>query len=80
MPLSEVPGKLNAASFCHATGMALNTGVCVVPHVMVKLLFEISKKVCAPDITITRAVLVETLGQTMVSVPSFAVVEVSTYG
>ena len=52
----------------------------MVPQVIVKLLFEISKKVCAPDITITRAVFVVRLGQVIVSVTSLAVLEESTYG
>jgi hypothetical protein len=42
---------------------------------MVKLLFEISKNVPAEDNTITRAVLVVTLGHKIVSEPSFAVEE-----
>ena len=57
-----------------------NKGVTVLPQVMVKLLLEISKKVAAAEITITRAVVVDTFGHTMPSEPSLAVMLFKTNG
>ena len=58
----------------------LNVGVVLLAQVMVKLLFDISKKVSADEITIIRQVVLLTFGTVMDCVPSFGVLAASTVG
>ena len=80
IPLSDKMGNAKLESFWQALLKLENKGVSVLPQVIVKLLLEISKKVPAAEITITRAVVVDTFGHTMASEPSFAVVLFKTNG
>ncbi len=80
IPLSDKMGNAKLESFWQTLLKLENKGVSVLPQVIVKLLLEMSKKVPAAEITITRAVVVDTFGQTMAPEPSFAVVLFKTNG